>query len=200
MGGPTGPEPVFDAYDFPANRLHKLDWAVTTSSNINAAQDRSQFVRYQKVHMLTKEGHEIYGYGDIRLLVPTMSNIGRDGVALIELHRVSHIPSLEFNVLGLPMINQYGLLMHSQPARLFLNQERSVWAYVDKLTRPRLRLLGRGKDNTTISAESQDLSDITMGTNHLEAVMSSPFHPDSEAPGDVKGPSWPSAEALRGAI
>ncbi|KAF3283235.1 hypothetical protein TWF970_001213 [Orbilia oligospora] len=176
MGGPTGPEPVFDAYDFPANRLHKLDWAVTTSSNINAAQDRSQFVRYQKVHMLTKEGHEIYGYGDIRLLVPTMSNIGRDGVALIELHRVFHIPSLEYNVLGLPMINQYGLLM------------------------PRLRLLGRGKDNTTISAEDQYLSDITMGANHLEAVMSSPFRPDSEAPGDVKGPSWPSAEALRGAI
>ncbi|KAF3317004.1 hypothetical protein TWF173_001010 [Orbilia oligospora] len=151
MGGPTGPEPVFDAYDFPANRLHKLDWAVTTSSNINAAPGPFTI------------RHEIYGYGDIRLLVPTMSNIGRDGVVLIELHRVFHIPSLEYNVLGLPMINQYGLLMHSQPARLFLNQERSVWAYVDKLTRPRLRLLGRGKNNTTISAEDQYLSDITMG-------------------------------------
>ncbi|KAK6497170.1 hypothetical protein TWF506_004644 [Arthrobotrys conoides] len=170
---------AFTALKFKTNFQQDSDWVLLGTSQVNATRDLSHFTRYWPLEfeMRTYEGRVIYGFGDVRLLVPTMNSTGGSGVALLELHRVCYIPSLLFNILGVPTIQQFGITMHTQPGRLLLDEEQDTWAYIDKLVRPRLRLLGGNKYDTEIPVDIDAMTElvITVEKERLDALMDEPY-------------------------
>ena len=123
----------------PQGRAYNVDWVVSQLSNVHVANHRDWFAAYTEFpsllgHLTNPDaGDQVLGIGDVELEVRVSDRPGERATGRLLLEDVLHVPDFGCNVVGGPILDDYGLQMGSKAVhnRLYVEDTGATVALVE---------------------------------------------------------------------
>lgn len=145
----------------PTGPAYHVDWVWSNLSNVHVANNRAWFTtftdfrsRIGSVYQSGPHETEVLGVGDVKLDVQTHDNqTGPGSHRTILLRDVLFVPTAVCNLLGRPILKDFGLVTESSTGRL-TDQAGEPAGIIDGPRLLRLRLVGMNAAETCLRADT----------------------------------------------
>jgi hypothetical protein len=139
---------------------YHVDWIFATGSNVHVADDREWFITYTPFRSYlggAASGPEVLGIGDVALEVKVRESpkMGSQMHKTLVLHDVLHAPASTVNIVGAPILQEYGMHLSRERSIFTVQGTDEVAALLD---RPgglfKVLLAGQQKGQTSLDRDS----------------------------------------------
>lgn len=141
----------------PGHAAYNIDWIFSNSSNVHVANHRAWFTKYTPfnthldIGMSSGPTCKVEGVGEVELTVKTHPNRGgSQHQRVLILHHVLHAPSSRCNILGMPIMDGYNVVLEPEMGRIIDEKSGACAGLLDHNRLYRLRLRGQRSNQSSL--------------------------------------------------